>query len=285
MTKLDRSVFITREANEFLWTAIRAVQTEICGMGYLRREPEGDWLWYKTLLGPQEVSGGGADFTDPAYFIGQAAKDEVLGNPDHSWVWWHSHHTMGAYWSTTDEEGVETWRDQSGLPHVFSFVGNHKGEYRLRLDVFDHELLPQITFDIDSLVVERDLSITEEVERDIKCFVSAKKYEPKVTKADEQKQLPKHSGFGFGSADCLEFLVTGNQLITLTETLEQAFRDKFGDEWFSDIEFDADKNWLLITPKTEADLADDPYAQAWADYEAELDELEGKAAEVAGNVF
>ena len=43
-------------------------------------------------------------------------------------VWWHSHHMMQAYWSSTD---VETIDDQTVKSASFSLVINLKGEYKL----------------------------------------------------------------------------------------------------------------------------------------------------------
>ena len=28
-------------------------------------------------------------------------------------VWWHSHHTMGAFWSGTDEKEIDAWKNES----------------------------------------------------------------------------------------------------------------------------------------------------------------------------
>jgi hypothetical protein len=48
-------------------------------------------------------------------------------------LWWHSHVNMDVFWSTTDEEAVETI---SGNPYFLSSVFNKRGEVKTRLDSF-----------------------------------------------------------------------------------------------------------------------------------------------------
>jgi hypothetical protein len=246
-------VYITQEAHAYLWTAIQAAKkTEIAGMGYIRQELDGSFVWHKCLLGPQEVSHGGADFTDPLYFIEQAAKDGVLDDPHFSWMWWHSHCDFDTYWSSTDEkDGINVWRDKSGLSHIFSFVGNHKQEYKMRLDLFDHPLVDHITLKCE-LDVIKDGRVREQVEADIKEHVtearswwSSDKGKAKpassqgtlitrpplnpIERADEQ---------AWGSRYPRIFITSTNEIIEITEETEADLIASLGEGWEDDIGWD-----------------------------------------------
>ena len=48
-------------------------------------------------------------------------------------VWWHSHATFDVFFSITD---IQTIEESDGFPYLISIVGNHKGEFKTRLDVF-----------------------------------------------------------------------------------------------------------------------------------------------------
>jgi hypothetical protein len=65
-------------------------------------------------------------------------------NPAMKFVWWHSHHTMEAFWSGTDEKEIGAWKNNS---YSLALVINLKEEYLFRisfwksngLDVEHHE--------------------------------------------------------------------------------------------------------------------------------------------------
>ena len=63
--------------------------------------------------------------------------------PGIRYCWWHSHHTMEAFWSTTDEREIKAWENKSWSS---ALVINLKGEYLLRISVWSpiesHEDIP-----------------------------------------------------------------------------------------------------------------------------------------------
>jgi hypothetical protein len=131
-------VTIDTTAERRLWAFIRALDTEIGGWGYAKVVGS-DLVWHEVFLIPQEVSGSEVDFEatggDTAA-VERANADGVLEDPSFVWVSWHSHHTMKAYWSKTDEARIAAMA-KAGVRRLLSFVGSHDGSYRLRLDVFD----------------------------------------------------------------------------------------------------------------------------------------------------
>ena len=40
-------------------------------------------------------------------------KTAMKHGEDIRFCWWHSHHTMGAFWSTTDEREINAWKNDS----------------------------------------------------------------------------------------------------------------------------------------------------------------------------
>ena len=53
---------------------------------------------------------------------------------DIKFCWWHSHHTLGAFWSGTDRNEIEAWKNDSWS---ISLVVNLKQEYKLNISVWD----------------------------------------------------------------------------------------------------------------------------------------------------
>ena len=53
---------------------------------------------------------------------------------DIKFCWWHSHHTMGAFWSGTDQNEIEAWKNDSWS---IALVVNLKQEYKLNISVWD----------------------------------------------------------------------------------------------------------------------------------------------------
>ena len=74
-------------------------------------------------------------------------------NPNMKFVWWHSHHTMGAFWSGTDTNEIEAWRNKS---YSLALVINLKEEYLFRVSFWQNSGLP-IEQHIDTtLTIERE---------------------------------------------------------------------------------------------------------------------------------
>ena len=55
------------------------------------------------------------------------------------YVWWHSHHTMGAFWSGTDENEINAWENES---FSLALVVNLKEEYKFRVSIWKAVGLP-----------------------------------------------------------------------------------------------------------------------------------------------
>tara|TARA_R100000152_G_C6781505_1_gene216130 strand:- start:4063 stop:5043 length:981 start_codon:yes stop_codon:yes gene_type:complete len=66
----------------------------------------------------------------PPYYIDMAVKHGT----DIRYCWWHSHHTMDAFWSGTDQNEIEAWKNSSWS---LALVINLRQEYCLNVSTWD----------------------------------------------------------------------------------------------------------------------------------------------------
>ena len=82
-------------------------------------------------------------------------------NKQMKYVWWHSHHTMAAFWSGTDEREINAWKNNS---FSLALVINLKEEYKFRVSVWNANGLP----------LENHLDIPLEIVRAAKPEITSK---------------------------------------------------------------------------------------------------------------
>tara|TARA_R110002012_G_scaffold179021_1_gene344431 strand:+ start:705 stop:1646 length:942 start_codon:yes stop_codon:yes gene_type:complete len=96
-------------------------------------------------------------------------------NPDMKFVWWHSHHTMGAFWSGTDEREINAWKNNS---YSLALVINLKEEYLFRVSFWKTNGLPLEQHIDTTLNIEREVPkvhITDAMEKTYKKLCSSPK--------------------------------------------------------------------------------------------------------------
>ena len=104
-------------------------KSEIAGMLLLVNTDDGLLLKDPVIL-KQEVTAGNCWLNKDAlaeYYSKMAVKH---GPSNIKFVWWHSHHTMGAFWSGTDQEAM---KEYAGGDWSISLVVNLKEEYKLTI--------------------------------------------------------------------------------------------------------------------------------------------------------
>ena len=114
--------------------AYDTMKTEIGGMSVVIKDDNGDWWIKDPVIMKQEVSGGlcEIDKTELSAYYTKAAlkyKKECM-----RFCWWHSHHTMGAFWSGTDLDTIDEYEDGD---LSFALVVNLKEEYKCRISVWN----------------------------------------------------------------------------------------------------------------------------------------------------
>ena len=122
----------------------------------------------------QENTGTNTDLDGDAvaeYTMKYAMK---YNNPSMKFVWWHSHHTMGAFWSGTDTNEIEAWKNTS---YSLALVINLKEEYLFRVSFWRVNGLPVEQHIDTTLTIERKepkINITKEMKAQYKELCSNK---------------------------------------------------------------------------------------------------------------
>ena len=134
-------------------------KSEIGGMAVCV-EVDGEWFIQEPVILKQEISTGNCVLDKTAlakYYTeyGLKYKDQ-----NYRFLWWHSHHTMEAFWSGTDLKAIDEFKDGD---LSFALVVNLKREYVMRISVWQPvEIHKDVTLEIvDTEVAEK---VTKEVE-------------------------------------------------------------------------------------------------------------------------
>ena len=88
-------------------------------------------------------------------------------NPGIKFVWWHSHHTMGAFWSGTDEKEIDAWKNES---FSLALVVNLRQEYKFRVSLWKASGLDiEQHYDINLNIIRKDgVNVTDNMKKQYK---------------------------------------------------------------------------------------------------------------------
>jgi hypothetical protein len=130
------------------------------------------------------------------------------GEDPKNWnVWWHSHASMGVFWSGTDNDTIVSHANNGGF--LISIVTNKEGKFKTRFDIFPKDISPLgvVTYykaadDIDTEILPSMYNPTrrkevaeilnvkiEKVEKDIKEIEDA--YKEKIEQITKELQEEK----------------------------------------------------------------------------------------------
>ena len=79
------------------------------------------------------------------------------------YLWWHSHHTMGAFWSGTDQDTINEAEEMSDLS--FSLVVNLKEEYKFRVALWKPV---QVQQDVTLNIEQKEKSVSKAIMDEVK---------------------------------------------------------------------------------------------------------------------
>lgn len=191
-------VSITPGALERLNGYIAVAEGEISGLGVVEKIGPKEFLITEVLIFKQECSSSESTFDNDglAEFLTQAiTQGRDIGRFK---CWWHSHANMGTFWSNTDKETIEAFNND----WMISIVGNKKGEFLVRLDVYQSV---RLTVDSLTLYVDRiaNPELIEELKTEVKEKVTFKKYSPPlvVTYVKPLNQSAPAGGNGQGDLE------------------------------------------------------------------------------------
>ena len=113
--------------------AYESMKAEIGGMSICYQDEDGDWIVTDPVILKQKVTGSTCDLDQEALadYYCKAAKKH--GKKNFRFCWWHSHHTMGVFWSGTDIKGINEYSDGD---LSFALVVNLKRENKFRASMW-----------------------------------------------------------------------------------------------------------------------------------------------------
>lgn len=152
---------------------IRCADTEVSGMGLVELANRNVTVT-RIFLPKQECTGSHTEFKrgEVANIMATVKKDG--GDPSNLRFWWHSHHTLSAFFSGLDEATIEDFGD-IGFDYLVSLVGNIHGDFQARIDLFKPIRLT-VNLEIE-IVPEFSKAFISEIKNEIKAKVFRKTLE------------------------------------------------------------------------------------------------------------
>ena len=170
--------------------AYDTMKAEIGGMAICYQDKDGDWIVTDPVILKQDVTGSTCDLDkeELANYYCKAAKKHKKKN--FRFCWWHSHHTMDVFWSSTDIKGIEEYSDGD---MSFALVVNLKRENKFRTSMWKPVVMHEDT--TLEILDQKGSSVPKKILKEVDklCNSTTKKWEyPKY-------QVRKPGEFGFQS--------------------------------------------------------------------------------------
>ena len=112
-------------------------KSEIGGMACMVKDKDGNWHVERPVILKQEISAANTsidkDELAKYYTMEAMYMQREFPSVDYRFLWWHSHHTMQAFWSGTDHEAINEFSDGD---MSFALVVNLKEEYKFRISIW-----------------------------------------------------------------------------------------------------------------------------------------------------
>ena len=108
-------------------------KNEISGLATAVPDKDGFFIIGDVEIMKQENSGSNTELDGDAVTAYKMKYGMKHKNPNMKFVWWHSHHTMDAFWSGTDKQEIDAWENDS---FSLALVVNLKEEYKFRVSVW-----------------------------------------------------------------------------------------------------------------------------------------------------
>lgn len=136
---------------QFAGSAYNQFKSEIGGQMVVVQDEEGDYILKDPVILEQEISAGNCTMTAEALALHYSQMMQKHGKGVRH-CWWHSHHTMAAFWSGTDNATI---LETPSKDWTVSLVVNLKKEYKLRIQFFQ-PFLHEENVELNFLTLEED---------------------------------------------------------------------------------------------------------------------------------
>ena len=114
-------------------------KNEISGLLTAVPDKDGIYTLGDVEILKQENSGSNTELDGDAVAEYKVKYAMMHKNPNMKFVWWHSHHTMDAFWSGTDLKEIDAWENDS---FSLALVINLREEYKFRISVWNAGNIP-----------------------------------------------------------------------------------------------------------------------------------------------
>lgn len=140
-------------------------KSEIGGMSVMVKDKDDNWELQAPVILEQEISSGNTILDKDALAIYYTKQAKKMGKKEYRFCWWHSHHTMAAFWSSTDITAINEYSDGD---FSFALVVNLKGEYKFRTSIWKPFEVHQ---DVE-LKVLRNAKCTKSMKKEVEALCS-----------------------------------------------------------------------------------------------------------------
>tara|TARA_R100001594_G_scaffold124914_1_gene161820 strand:+ start:947 stop:1882 length:936 start_codon:yes stop_codon:yes gene_type:complete len=173
---MDQDFYISeRDWNKiqnYAQEAYNTEKSEIGGMLVAIEDDEGDWELKDPVILKQQISSGNCvlDKDDLALYYTKVGSK--LKKKNFRFVWWHSHHTMKAFWSGTDLTAIKEYSDGD---FSFALVVNLDEEYKLRVSVWKPF---EVHEDVDLTIITKEKKVPQKIQDEVadKCSPIVSQY-------------------------------------------------------------------------------------------------------------
>ena len=153
--------------------AYEKYRSEIGGMAlmckYYDNDNEGRWFLERPTILKQEISASNTIIDKEAlakYYTEEAIHmEKEYPAIEYRFLWWHSHHTMAAFWSGTDLTAIDEFNEGD---LSFALVVNLKQEYKFRVNIWSPVKIAEDT----TLNTITNIASTKGMEKEVEVLCS-----------------------------------------------------------------------------------------------------------------
>ena len=178
--------------------AYDTMKCEIGGMSICYQDEDGDWVVTDPVIIKQEVTGSTCDLDkdELANYYCKAAKKHSKKN--FRFCWWHSHHTMGVFWSGTDVKGINEYSDGD---LSFALVVNLKRDNKFRISMWKPVVMHEDT--TLEILESKGSSVPKKILNEVEELCSKPAYKYNSWKKDKKDN--KHQSNLWDDPDTYEY--------------------------------------------------------------------------------
>lgn len=166
-------LIIPKEIEAKIHAYVMSVNSEIAGMGKVHIEGE-NIIVDDVMIYEQTVTGATADLSQGAIAKWLTELVRAGGSPKEWKLWWHSHHTMSAFFSGRDTATIDLQTESDWL---VSLVVNCKREREARIDLYRPFRMAETDIDIE-ITGDPAFVVPPEIAEEVARKVSRPVYTP-----------------------------------------------------------------------------------------------------------